>query len=149
MKTSFLVCLKRSFISAVVGLLLGCVAGWALVTCFGVLLMANTPGAAAGHALLVSLVALYLGGLPALVYGTLAYAVLLYTRRASISTVLVAGLLPGLLWMLFDDSGAGVAILLYCVLVAVATHLVVRYALRRGLFSSTPEMSGAACEKHL
>lgn len=130
MNKRFFACLKRSLIGTVAGLLLGCAAGWVLVFCLGMLLKANTWHMAAGNALLVSMVALALGGVPALTYGTLAYAGLLYINRASLPMALVAGLLPGLVWMLVDDSGVGMAILLFCTLVAGTTHLVVRYALR-------------------
>jgi hypothetical protein len=86
-----------------------------------------------------------LGALPALLYGAPAYALLAQAGRASWSTTLLIGLVPGLLALLVETS-LGVWALGCGVAVACATHFLVQRWTRRS--NSTPHMDARAHEPH-
>ncbi len=128
-------CLKTSFFGVVAGLFLGFVGGWAVTSALGMIYGPNEPGAALAMGLLVSTTAILIGAIPALTYGTLAYACLLYWKRATLLASLAVGMAPSILLFLADKLSLKFLLLygtyeywlLYGALVSVATHVVVRH----------------------
>jgi endonuclease/exonuclease/phosphatase (EEP) superfamily protein YafD len=84
-----------------------------------------------------------LGALPALFVGAPAYALLAQAGRASWSTAMLVGMVPGLLALLFE-TWLGVWALGCGVAVAGATHLFVQRWTRRS--NSTPHSDARASD---
>lgn len=128
-------CLKTSFFGVVVGLFFGFVLGWVSTSALGLLIGPIAPGPALAMGLWFSVTAIAIGAIPALTYGALAYACLLYWKRANLLTALAAGLAPGLAFFIADtlDLAAAPALgghgwwLFYGAVVSAATHIAVRH----------------------
>ena len=94
--------------------------------------------AAVGLGLMTALVAMWIGIVPAFVYGAPLYALLAWQRLANPLSVLILGAAPGVvLWFL---SGADMSwvVLGFGVCVAFATHALVRRRLARLRASAAP-----------
>ena len=121
--------LARSLLAVLGGLPIGALVG-GLVLGFYVLIV-DGPGsvdlaAAIGLGLLTAMVAIFVGILPAFLYGAPIYALLAWKRLANIATVSILGSAPGLALVLATGTEMSWLVLGFGVSVALATHAIAR-----------------------
>ncbi|BDU14908.1 hypothetical protein [Lysobacter auxotrophicus] len=121
--------MATGFLGALCGLFVGCVLGWRVYACLGLIVANIEAGQALGMGMFVASLALVIGAIPALTYGAVAYAFLLYFRRASYVAVMIVGALPGFVFAIADQ--VSYEMLIFGPLIAISTHFVVKHALRK------------------
>lgn len=128
----FVACWKTGFFGVVAGLFLGSFVGWLTISSLGMWLGPGDPGPSFAMGLLITFTALWVGTIPALLYGSLAYALLLYYGRANVLSAIASGVFPAVILFVAEPiwpavDGLAMWVLAYGVPVSLATHLVVRF----------------------
>jgi hypothetical protein len=128
----FVACWRTGLFGVVAGLFLGSFVAWFMISCIAMFLGPGEVGPALAAGLLITFTALLIGTIPALLYGPLAYALLLYYERANVLSAIAIGALPAAivfvskpLWPEFD--GLAMWVLAYGVPVSIATHVTIRF----------------------
>lgn len=136
MRSSFLKNFAHSLLASALGLFVGCLAAAVIISFAHIVLESSDIAEAFLIGFFMSAVAFLYGSIPALTYGTLAYALLLYFHRAGYLSALASSLVPGVVllvlilqgfhanpgFFVIDSPEFALIFLGYSALVGLATH---------------------------
>lgn len=130
---AFLRKFKDAWLGALVGLCLASLAGAGMSVIGGFISGRGSGAIEAGISLV--LLTMIAGAVPALTYGAICYALLLYFGHAGYLTAAAAGAVPGLLWMAFGDDRMYHVAIQYGALTGFMTHFAVKAGMHERAFT--------------